>query len=453
VNLIRFDYEDKADMFDRHYYNKGGRILNMLRIYMRDDAFFASLQLYLETNQFKSVEAHQLRLAFEEVTGEDLNWFFNQWFFSKGHPLLKIDYEYDATKKIQYVTVEQQQDFNETPLYKLPVKIDIYAGGSKTTHDVVIDQVKQTFEFEVSQTPELVNFDADKVLLCEKEDNKPLASYVKQYYKAPQYMDRLEAIKECSDTSDIQAVNTLIDAMGDKYWNLRQLAIRKIGKGAEMYGDKVKAKLTAIAKNDEKSLVRAAALDALSKHFSEDESVLSIYQHALNDSSYAVITSGALGVATVNKEKGLEIATNYASKDKFVFKQVAAEIYAMHGDKKHETYFKELIPTLKGEEGYQAFDLYSEFLVNQNDHAMIMNSIPYCQKTIANGNGWLPKLGGYAGLNYLFGTVYGNLEEQAESLSEEEKDKMIEDLKLIQATYLSLWENETDKEKLKKYLN
>ena len=110
VDMVRFDYNDSEDMFDRHSYNKGGRILHMLRKYMGDDAFFAGLKLYLETNKFKTVEMHQLRLAFEEVTGEDLNWFFNQWIYSSGHPELKIDYSYNADEKLQLITVEQLQD-------------------------------------------------------------------------------------------------------------------------------------------------------------------------------------------------------------------------------------------------------------------------------------------------------------------------------------------------------
>ena len=56
VNLIRFQYSDKEDMFDGHSYNKGGQVLHMLRKYVGDDAFFASLKLYLETNKFTSVE-------------------------------------------------------------------------------------------------------------------------------------------------------------------------------------------------------------------------------------------------------------------------------------------------------------------------------------------------------------------------------------------------------------
>jgi aminopeptidase N len=79
-DLVRFYYGDKEDMFDAVSYNKGGRILHMLRNYVGDSAFFKSLNLYLTTNKYKSAEAHQLRLAFEEITGKDLNLFFNQWY-------------------------------------------------------------------------------------------------------------------------------------------------------------------------------------------------------------------------------------------------------------------------------------------------------------------------------------------------------------------------------------
>src|SRR5205085_1197425 len=42
-HLVRFYYRDKEDMFDRVSYEKGGRILNMLRHYIGDDAFYKSL--------------------------------------------------------------------------------------------------------------------------------------------------------------------------------------------------------------------------------------------------------------------------------------------------------------------------------------------------------------------------------------------------------------------------
>jgi aminopeptidase N len=51
-NLVRFQYGDKEDMFDAVSYNKGGRILHMLRNYVGDSAFFKSLNLYLTNNKF-----------------------------------------------------------------------------------------------------------------------------------------------------------------------------------------------------------------------------------------------------------------------------------------------------------------------------------------------------------------------------------------------------------------
>ena len=52
----------------------------MLRKLIGDEAFFAGLQKYLTDNALSDVEIHELRMAMEDVTGTDLNWFFNQWF-------------------------------------------------------------------------------------------------------------------------------------------------------------------------------------------------------------------------------------------------------------------------------------------------------------------------------------------------------------------------------------
>ena len=57
-DLVRFYYGDKEDMFDAVSYNKGGRILHMLRNFVGDSAFFKSLNLYLTTinsNQRKHI--------------------------------------------------------------------------------------------------------------------------------------------------------------------------------------------------------------------------------------------------------------------------------------------------------------------------------------------------------------------------------------------------------------
>ncbi|NJN27261.1 MAG: M1 family metallopeptidase [Cyclobacteriaceae bacterium] len=86
VDLIRFNYDDSDDMFDSHSYAKGGLILHALRKYIGDEAFFASLTYYLKTHAFGKAEIHDLRLAFEHITGEDLIGISTSGFLLRGTP-------------------------------------------------------------------------------------------------------------------------------------------------------------------------------------------------------------------------------------------------------------------------------------------------------------------------------------------------------------------------------
>lgn len=176
-DLVRFHYGDKEDMFDAVSYNKGGRILHMLRNYVGDSAFFKSMNLFLTSNKYKAAEAHQLRLAFEEVTGKDLNPFFNQWYFGAGHPKFDITYNYnDAAKRTEVIVTQTQAG----QTFQLPVAIDVYNGLNKKRHNVWVKSKVDTFYFE-GPKPELVNFDGDKILLAEKKETKTLDNYLYQY--------------------------------------------------------------------------------------------------------------------------------------------------------------------------------------------------------------------------------------------------------------------------------
>ncbi|TVP51188.1 MAG: M1 family peptidase, partial [Mongoliibacter sp.] len=180
VDLIRFYYDDPEDMFDSHSYAKGGRILHMLRNHLGDLAFFESLKHYLTKHAFQSVEVHDLRLAFEEVTGMDLNWFFNQWFLDSGHPILEYEVDYSQPDNL-LLTVAQRQDFETTPLYKLPFKVSWYVDGERKEKDFVLEKEWQQFALENETPVSLMYFDERKVLLAEKNSFRGLDHFVRQF--------------------------------------------------------------------------------------------------------------------------------------------------------------------------------------------------------------------------------------------------------------------------------
>ena len=162
LDLVRFYYSNKEDVFDQVSYPKGGRILNMLRNFVGDDAFFKSLNKYLTTYKFGNGSAHKLRLAFEEVSGKDLNWFFNQWYFGSGHPKLEMSYGYDAATQTSKVYIKQTQAGDK--LFKLALDIDIFNGSNKKTYRVWAANKADTFSFPVSSKPDLINVDPKRMI-------------------------------------------------------------------------------------------------------------------------------------------------------------------------------------------------------------------------------------------------------------------------------------------------
>ena len=163
------------DRFDGVSYNKGGAILHMLRKYLGDDAFFAGLTDYLKTNEYGTGEAHQLRLSLEKVSGKDLNWFFNQWYFGSGYPKLEVSSTYDAVKKQVTVSVAQTQEAK----FEFPIAIDVLESGKLSRKNVwVTANSKNDFVFDAAKNPELINANADGVLVCDmKQDKTPEQLY------------------------------------------------------------------------------------------------------------------------------------------------------------------------------------------------------------------------------------------------------------------------------------
>ncbi|MFT3846883.1 MAG: M1 family aminopeptidase [Lacibacter sp.] len=283
-DLVRFHYRDKEDMFDAVSYQKGGRVLHMLRNYIGDSAFFKALNLYLTSNKFRSAEAHNLRLAFEEVTGKDLNWFFNQWYYGSGHPAFDITYSYDETVKQAKVIVKQTQ---KEKLFKVPVAIDVYNGAVKTRYNVWVENAVDSFAFASATKPDLINFDGDKVLLCTKKENKTTDNYIHQYKYAGLYLDRREAIDfVLKKQDDAKVVEFIKLALNDPYSGLRNVTISKLDMKKEAVATAVEEKLRTIAAKDEHRLVRSKAVEVLGNMKKAENKAL--FLTLVNDSSYTL---------------------------------------------------------------------------------------------------------------------------------------------------------------------
>lgn len=304
-DLVRFYYKDREDMFDAVSYQKGGRILHMLRNFVGDDAFFKAMNVYLTSNRFKSAEAHQWRIALEDVTGRDLNWFFNQWYFDHGNPSVEIDYVYDDAAGKVKVIIRQTQKSGK--LFTLPVNIDVYEGSKKTRYAVWAQNAADTFTLSYSKHPELVNVDGDKILLWQKKDNKNLDNYIHQYTHAGNYMDRREAIEFAArNQGDAKAAELMRKACNDPFAGLRTLAINRLDMKKDAMKTAAEPILAKLATGDKSSLVRAAAIDQLGGY--KKNEYADLFRKATRDSSYSVAGAALSALSEIDEAGALTIA-------------------------------------------------------------------------------------------------------------------------------------------------
>lgn len=318
-NLVRFNYDSREDVFDLVTYQKGGGILHMLRNYLGDDAFFAGMNDYLKTNEYKNGEAHQLRLSFEKVSGKDLNWFFNQWYFGSGHPKLSYSYTFEPVKKQISLVISQSQ---EQP-FQFPLAIDVYENGKPKRYNVWVNaEAKNTFNFDVSKTPDLVNINADGILVSEITETKTPEQNLIQFNGSKEFKSRYTALKAIKDQvgKNPAATKLLSAALKDPYFRVRMKALELMDLSNPEQAKALAADVEKLATNDPKTLVQGAAVAALAK--TKDKKYLPVFEKGVGAVSNSVRGNSLSAILTVDPSKAGTLA------DKIDLKGASDELLA-----------------------------------------------------------------------------------------------------------------------------
>ena len=305
-DLVRFNYHSREDMFDGVSYNKGGAILHMLRNYLGDDAFFAGLTDYLKTNEFGTGEAHQLRLSLEKVSGKDLNWFFNQWYFGNGNPKISYTTSFEPVKKEVTITLSQNQIGQN---FQFPLSIDIFENGKPTRKNVWVSaKEKNDFTFQVSKNPDLVNLNSDGVLLAEITDTKTPEQFLIQYQNSTQFLSRYKAVENAIEnlTKNPAALKTVVAALKDSNFRIRGKALVGLDLSKPDQAKAALAEVEKMASSDPKTLVQGAAISALGKI--KDKKYLPLFEKGMNAVSNSVKANSLAGIAAVDPSRIASLA-------------------------------------------------------------------------------------------------------------------------------------------------
>jgi aminopeptidase N len=206
-------------------------------------------------------------LAFEEVTGQDLNWFFNQWFLAAGHPILEYEVDYSQPENL-LLTVSQNQDFATTPLYRIPFKVSWYHEGKRFEKELVLDKAWQQFAIENNVPLTELYVDEAVELLAEKQSARGADHFKKQFSISSLGIARFEALDSLANmfAEDPDVASLVGRALEDPFWAIREAAIMQIAQHPDwlLEINDLEKRLFQMAENDPKNTVRQGAIEMLS---------------------------------------------------------------------------------------------------------------------------------------------------------------------------------------------
>lgn len=158
IAVVHDNLADMRKVLSPLVYQKGAWVLHMLRKRVGDTAFRDGLRLYYRRYRDANASTDDFRRAMEEVSGQDLAWFFRQWLNRPGSPVVSGSWRYDAVAKQVVVELTQAQPGGP---YRLPIEVglDAEGRGAIRAESVELTATSQTFTFRAEAEPKDVTLD------------------------------------------------------------------------------------------------------------------------------------------------------------------------------------------------------------------------------------------------------------------------------------------------------
>jgi hypothetical protein len=155
---------DDYGMYDAIIYNKGSKILDMLNYVMGDSLFSEFIRFYFSEYKFKHPSIQNVKEVAEQVSGQKLDWFFEQWLYTTK----KCDYAVGSISKektneggfITNVEIKREGEII------MPVEVEAtFKNGEKETERVFADDKSEILTFHTKSPIEKIKIDPEHRLL------------------------------------------------------------------------------------------------------------------------------------------------------------------------------------------------------------------------------------------------------------------------------------------------
>jgi aminopeptidase N len=309
-------YDEPIHLFDSHLYEKGGRVLHMLRHELGDAAFWRALGHYARTHARGSVETRDLARAIEDATGRSVEELFDRWLARPGHPELEGGWSWDDDRKLGTLRIAQKQTNGpEAPPFKFSTVVRFEVEGREQDERVTVNETTHNFEFRLAARPTQVVFDPGDVVLKTIKLDKSRGLWRRQLAAARLAIDRVAAARALADRPDPDAIAALATALReDRHWGVRAAAARALGQSRrEDARDHLVATL-----DDAHPRVRRAVAAALGDMVGDEEAARALAERLRRgDPSYFVEAEAALALGRTRSGLALAVLPGLIDRPSF----------------------------------------------------------------------------------------------------------------------------------------
>ena len=260
-----------ASLGSNNIYPKGALVLEMLRDYLGPDRFWAGVHKYLTDHALGTATTDDLRQAMLAATGENLDWFWNEWMYSAGYPAFTVNATYDATAHRVTVIAEQTQRdslkadstglrFVIPEVFRMPVMIRV---GDVVRSAWIQHRVDTIVVDGVSSAPTMVVFDDGNRILKTLKFEQPTGWLITQLQRDPNLWNRQWALGELAKRpTDAAAATAVASALTSADYPLTRA---QAASAIATFPRDVALPALGQALADTSSQVRAASLVALAQ--------------------------------------------------------------------------------------------------------------------------------------------------------------------------------------------
>ena len=314
-SIITNVYSQPIDLFDMHLYPGSAARLHMLRRILGEEEWWEIINLFLKRYRDSVVETVDFVRSIEEVTGDNYDWFFDQWFFKPGFPLLECSFEYQDKEKMLVFHLKQNQDGEKgQAVFRFPLVVQLvdHHGGKRDVRLQVTEQ-EHHFYIPADEEPFLVLADPDDTILKRMKWKADSGKLCNQLKKAENVLKRIEAAAELAKVGSREAVAALEESMHqDHFWGVSARAAKALG---EIRTEKAMEALIGGLKVSHPK-ARRGVVKALG-NFKEERAFEALKPLAEKDPSYFVEAEALHAIARTRMEGAFGVLESGLAKDSF----------------------------------------------------------------------------------------------------------------------------------------